>query len=780
MAQPWRVSSAKATSPRSSSRLSLHVSPLTTHHSPLTTHCSLLTTHCSLSPSPSVSSDSERVRIARMDVTDILQPLNDAQREAVSAPPGHALVLAGAGSGKTRVLVHRIAWLIRTGQASPHRLLAVTFTNKAAGEMRGRIEAMLGMPVSGMWVGTFHGLAHRLLRAHWQDAALPQGFQILDSEDQLRSLRRVVKSLGLEESQWPAKQAQWFINGEKDEGRRPEHLEDEGDPWRRQMIRIYSAYEEACRRAGVVDFAELLLRSHELLRDHAAIRNRYRERFQHILVDELQDTNAIQYAWLRLLAGDSGWLFMVGDDDQSIYGWRGARIENIQRFPRDFKHVPVYRLEQNYRSTGTILAAANALIANNQGRLGKNLWTEGKDGEPIRVYRAFNEVDEARFVADRAARWVAQGGSRGDVAILYRVSAQSRVFEEALMALGMAYRVHGGLRFYERAEIKDALSYLRLLANRHDDPAFERVVNTPARGLGERSIDAVRRTARAEGCSLWDAAHRVVNERSLSSRAVNALQAFLALLEGTANGTAGLDLHEQMENVISSSGLVDHYRREKGERGQTRIENLAELVSASREFECDEEDGLDPLTAFLAHAALESGEHQADAGEESVQLMTLHAAKGLEFPLVFMAGMEQGLFPHRRSLEETGQLEEERRLCYVGMTRAREQLYLSYAESRRLHGKDDYSMPSRFLREIPSELTQDVRMGGSTSASSAPALAGTASGEYRLGQQVTHPKFGEGVVVNCEGRGASARVQVNFAQEGSKWLVAAYAKLEAV
>ncbi len=714
-----------------------------------------------------------------MDVTDILEPLNEVQREAVSAPPGHALVLAGAGSGKTRVLVHRIAWLIRTGQVGPYRILAVTFTNKAAGEMRGRIEGMLGIPVSGMWVGTFHGLAHRMLRAHWHDAGLSEGFQILDSEDQLRSLRRVVKGLGLDESQWPAKQAQWFINARKDEGQRAEHLEDHGDPWQRQMIRIYRAYEEACDRAGVVDFAELLLRSHELLRDHAAIRDHYRERFQHILVDELQDTNAIQYAWLRLLAGETGWLFMVGDDDQSIYGWRGARIENIQRFPKDFAAVAVHRLEQNYRSTGTILAAANALIANNQGRLGKNLWTDGKEGDLIRVYGAFNEVDEARFVADRIAQWVEQGGSRGDVAILYRVSAQSRVFEEALLALGIPYRVHGGLRFYERAEIKDALSYLRLLANRHDDPAFERVVNTPARGIGERSVEAVRQLARTEQSSLWDASRQLVAARTLSGRAVNALTGFLELVEGMATETAGLELHEQVEHVLAVSGLVEHYRKEKGDRGQARVENLEELVSASREFEFDEDDGHSPLAAFLAHAALESGESQADAEQESAQLMTLHAAKGLEFPLVFMAGMEQGLFPHQRSIDQTGQIEEERRLCYVGMTRAREQLYLTYAESRRLHGTDHYASPSRFLREIPAELTQGVRIGGSFAR---PAFepAKTDAGEYRLGQQVIHPKFGEGVVVNCEGHGGSARVQVNFVHKGSKWLVAAYAKLEPV
>jgi DNA helicase-2/ATP-dependent DNA helicase PcrA len=712
-----------------------------------------------------------------MDVTPILESLNAAQREAVSAPPGHILVLAGAGSGKTRVLVHRIAWLIQTQQATPYGILAVTFTNKAAGELRNRLEAMLGVPVTGMWVGTFHGLAHRLLRAHWRDAGLPEGFQILDSEDQLRSLRRVIRGLQLDEARWPPKQAQWFVNGRKDEGLRPEHLEDQGDPWQRQMIGIYAAYEEACQRAGTVDFAELLLRAHELLREHPPILDHYRDRFRHLLVDEFQDTNAIQYAWLRLLAGETGQLFMVGDDDQSIYGWRGARIENIHRFSKDFPRVQVLRLEQNYRSTGTILKAANALIAKNQGRLGKNLWTEGRDGDPIQMFAAFNEVDEARFVGSRIQQWLQHGGRRDEVAVLYRVSAQSRVLEEALLAQGIPYRVHGGLRFYERAEIKDALGYLRLISNRDDDAAFERVVNIPPRGIGERSMDILRQTARAESASLWRAAQRLIDGRELAARALNALGRFLGLINGMAAENAGLELHEQVERVIRSSGLLEHFRSEKGERGQARVENLEELVTAAREFDADGDGVGDPLAHFLAHAALEAGEGQAETGQDSVHLMTLHSAKGLEFPVVFMCGMEQGLFPHQRSIDHPDQMEEERRLCYVGMTRAQEQLCLTYAESRRLHGTDRYSSPSRFLREIPKDLVREVRLGGVVTR---PVLEveEPAVGGYHLGQHVVHPKFGEGIVVNCEGHGESARVQVNFAHEGSKWLVAAYAKLQ--
>ena len=698
-------------------------------------------------------------------------------------------MLAGAGSGKTRVLVHRIAWLLESDQASPHGLLAVTFTNKAASEMRGRIEAMLQRSVGGMWVGTFHGLSHRFLRAHWRDAGLSEGFQILDSEDQLRAVRRILRSLDLDESRWPAKQAQGFINANKERGLRPRHLDEQGDVWTRHMHRIYVAYEELCERSSVVDFAELLLRAHEVLRDRGDLLMHYQHRFRHIMVDEFQDTNTIQYAWLRLLAGSTNWLFPVGDDDQSIYGWRGAQIENIHRFSKDFPDVRTLRLEQNYRSTANILAASNALIANNQGRLGKSLWTSDKSGEPIHIYTAFNEFDEARFVAGRIQQWVDEGGRRNDVALLYRVSAQSRVLEEGLLASGIPYRVYGGQRFYERAEIKDALAYLRLVANRSDDPAFERVVNTPPRGIGARTVETLRYVAREHRISLWAAAERCAQDGVLAARALNAVHSFLRLVEELAHGTSELPLHEQVEAIIPRSGLLEHYKKEKLDRAQTRVENLAELVSAARQFaHQQQEEEQDPMMAFLAHAALESGEEQASAWDDSVSLMTLHSAKGLEFPMVFLCGMEEGLFPHQRSSEDPSQLEEERRLCYVGMTRAKSLLYLTHTESRRLHGAEYFPTPSRFLAEIPSELVREVRMRGTVTR---PVFSnrrhagrvrddGGDLGGLRLGQPVSHPKFGEGVVLNYEGQGTHARVQVNFKQAGSKWLVVAYANLTAV
>ena len=725
-----------------------------------------------------------------MDVTDILDPLNDAQREAVTAPSGHLLVLAGAGSGKTRVLVHRIAWLLATHDATPFGILAVTFTNKAASEMRTRIEAILGRPAGGMWVGTFHGLAHRLLRAHWRDAALPEGFQILDSDDQLRCIRRVLRDLDVDEQRWPVKQVQGFINARKDEGLRAAHLEDRDDIWMVRMLRIYKAYEEACERAGVVDFAELLLRCHELFRDREDVLAHYRERFRHILVDEFQDTNTIQYAWLRLLAGGAGHLCCVGDDDQSVYGWRGARVENILQFPRDFPDVATVRLEQNYRSSGNILAAANALIANNQGRMGKNLWTEDDDGEPIAVYSAFNDIDEARFVVARIRQWIETGGRRDEVAVLYRVSAQSRVLEEALLAQGVAYRVYGGLRFYERAEIKNALAYCRLAANRDDDAAFERVVNLPPRGVGARTLDTLRGEARRRSGSLWTAALAATAEGTVGVRAAGALRGFVELIEELAGGISGIALHEQVEAAIEQSGLVEYYRREKIDRAQTRVENLEELVTAARQFVFDDgDDPREPLTAFLSHAALEAGEEQAGEWEDCVNLMTLHSAKGLEFPVVFLCGMEEGLFPHARSSEDPGKLEEERRLCYVGMTRAKHRLCMSYAESRRLHGSDVYPMPSRFLRELPPERTEEVRLRGTVSRPGVrmrsgprpvPASARGGPDELRLGQRVEHPTFGEGVVLMYEGQGSHARVQVNFEAAGSKWLVVAYANLAPV
>ncbi len=720
-----------------------------------------------------------------MDVSHILDGLNEVQREAVSAPPSSTLVLAGAGSGKTRVLVHRIAWLVGVEGVSPWGVLAVTFTNKAAREMRHRIEHLLQEPIGGMWVGTFHGLAHRLLRAHWKEANLPQNFQILDSDDQFRMIKRIIRELDLDEARWPPRQAQWFINQQKDEGRRAQHMDDGGDPYQRQMIRIYQAYQDACNRAGAVDFAELLLRAHELWRDRPDVLQHYRERFAHILVDEFQDTNSIQYAWLRLLSGDRDNLFVVGDDDQSIYGWRGARVENIRDFQKDHPKTRMIRLEQNYRSTGNILTAANAVISNNPSRLGKNLWTEDGEGDPIRVYAAFNEVDEARFVVERIRSAIESGSRRDEIAILYRTTAQSRLFEEALIQAGIPYRVYGGLRFFERAEIKDALAYLRLISNRHDDPSFERVVNQPPRGIGPRTLDAVRAHARDFGCSLWQASEELLKGNAMAARAANALRGFIELADELAVATEGMELQQIAAHIIEHAGLPEHFKKSRDGKGQDRIENLEELVNAARQFEYESEDDiLSDLDAFLAHAALEAGEQQADEYEESVQLMTLHSAKGLEFPLVFIGGMEEGLFPHSMSSDDPDRLEEERRLCYVGMTRAMKALYLTHAENRRLHGSETYPMQSRFLREIPMDLVEEIRSRPNVSRPyTAPAgslnLAQESCG-FQLGQRVAHPKFGEGVVLNAEGQGGSARVQVNFEAVGPKWLVVAYANLQSV
>ena len=742
-----------------------------------------------------------------MDLSPILNPLNDAQREAVTAPVGPALVLAGAGSGKTRVLTHRVAWLIEAEGASAHSIIAVTFTNKAAGEMRARIESLLGMPGAALWIGTFHGIAHRLLRLHWRESGLPQTFQILDGDDQLRLIKKILKAQALDETRWVPRDIQYFINNNKDEGHRPKTLKDGNDPTRRQFIKLYQDYEEACQRAGVVDFAELLLRAFELWRDNPELLGHYRRRFQHVLVDEFQDTNAIQYAWTKLLTGSEGAPFVVGDDDQSIYRWRGARVENLQTFRRDFPHAKLVRLEQNYRSTGTILDAANALIANNSGRLGKNLWTSGKRGEPIKLYAAFNERDEAEFVLHRIKEWAAQGGARRDIAILYRSNAQSRVFEEVFLSARIPYKVYGGLRFFERAEIKDALAYLRLVSNRHDDTSFERVINLPTRGIGARSVDVLRESARAAGSSLWTAAAASIAGGALGAKAAGAVQGFMQLIDGLAADTRELALHEIVDQVLNASGLLEHHRKEKADRGEARAENLLELVSAARGFEPERVDGeeLPPLEAFLAHAVLESGEGQAEAWEDCVQMMTLHTAKGLEFPVVFLAGLEDGLFPHQRSLNDLDSLEEERRLAYVGTTRAMQQLYLTYAEQRRLHGIDSYGQPSRFIKEIPEELLEEVRpkvQPGRGAFGGFGSGAGFISGGFgstggfggrtgpsalreepvapglKLGARVRHAKFGAGVILNIEGQGPHARVQVNFESAGSKWLMLQYANLE--
>jgi DNA helicase II / ATP-dependent DNA helicase PcrA len=722
-----------------------------------------------------------------MDVSYLIDPLNEAQREAVCAPPGHYLVLAGAGSGKTRVLTHRIGWLTQAERVPPWAVLAVTFTNKAAGEMRARLEALIPGGTQGLTVGTFHGIAHRLLRRHWREAGLPETFQILDADDQLRLVKRVVAGLGLDDAKFPPRQASWQINNWKDEGKRPDSIEHRDHPVTHTFVNIYKAYEDACRRAGLVDFAELLLRAHELWLKNPAVLEHYQQRWRYLLIDEFQDTNTLQYAWIRVLAGATGQVFVVGDDDQAIYGWRGAKVENVQQFLRDFPGARTIKLEQNYRSTSTILKVANSVIQRNGSRLGKQLWTAGEDGERIALYAAYNEQDEARFVIERIREYISEHGHAKDCAILYRSNAQSRNFEEQLTQRNIKYRVYGGQRFFDRAEVKDALSYLRLTANRHDDAAFERAVNTPPRGIGDRTLDALRRRARSENTSMWEAVLSELSSGSeLAGRAKNAVKAFLTLIDEMARTFSSLNLAEQIDHAITHTGLRDFYEKDSRGNAESRVENLDELVNVASRFERTAEDidaGLGELSAFLSHAALEAGENQGEAWDDCVQLMTLHSAKGLEFPVVFLVGMEEGLFPSQRSVDDEGRLEEERRLAYVGITRAREKLIVTHAESRRMHGTEMLARPSRFLGEMPAELIDEVRprvqvtrpLYAGRPIEISPSLEETLP--VKLGQRVSHPSFGEGVVISAEGSGAHTRLQVNFEAAGSKWLVAAYANL---
>jgi len=765
----------------------------------------------------------------------LLARLNDEQLAAVTLPPQHALILAGAGSGKTRVLTTRIAWLVSTGQVSPLGVLAVTFTNKAAREMHARLSAMLPINTRGMWIGTFHGLANRMLRAHHRDAGLPQTFQILDAQDQLAAIKRLLRTLNVDDERFPPRNLQYFINAAKEEGRRPRDVEASDEHARRQL-ELYTAYEEQCQREGVVDFAELLLRSYELLERNQLLREHYRARFRHILVDEFQDTNALQYRWLKLLAGDSAMMFAVGDDDQSIYAFRGANVANMAAFEREFRVAKLIRLEQNYRSQGNILACANALIAHNSRRLGKNLWTDAGDGEPVRVHESMTDAQEAQWLVEEVRGLIGEGWARADMAMLYRSNAQSRVIEHALFAAGIAYRVYGGLRFFERAEIRHALAYLRLMENPNDDGAFLRVVNFPARGIGARTLEALQDAARGSNLSLFDAVARLG-----SSAAAGKLGGFVRLLEGLRTQTCAMALPEVVEHVVDRSGLLAHYHSER--EGQDRIENLRELVNAAAGFLADEGVAADvpanigvaarpevvldadapgavqltPLAAFLSHASLEAGENQAGEGSDAVQLMTVHAAKGLEFDAVFITGLEEGLFPHENSLAETTGLEEERRLMYVAITRARQRLYLSFSQTRMLHGQTRYSLRSRFLDELPAQLlkwlTPRVQAGtagyregwggawegvaGPARGTQAPARARQhdsgrlspaeqqAAGRFdrglafRVGQGVAHARFGEGVIIGIEGSGDDARVQVNFGHAGMKWLALSVARLEA-
>jgi DNA helicase II / ATP-dependent DNA helicase PcrA len=669
----------------------------------------------------------------------------------------------------------------------PWAVLAVTFTNKAAGEMRARLEALIPGGTQGLTVGTFHGIAHRLLRRHWREAGLPETFQILDADDQLRLVKRVVAGLGLDDAKFPPRQASWQINNWKDEGKRPDSIEHRDHPVTHTFVNIYKAYEDACRRAGLVDFAELLLRAHELWLKNPAVLEHYQQRWRYLLIDEFQDTNTLQYAWIRVLAGATGQVFVVGDDDQAIYGWRGAKVENVQQFLRDFPGARTIKLEQNYRSTSTILKVANSVIQRNGSRLGKQLWTAGEDGERIALYAAYNEQDEARFVIERIREYISEHGHAKDCAILYRSNAQSRNFEEQLTQRNIKYRVYGGQRFFDRAEVKDALAYLRLTANRHDDAAFERAVNTPPRGIGDRTLDALRRRARSENTSMWEAVLSELSSGSeLAGRAKNAVKAFLTLIDEMARTFSSLNLAEQIDHAITHTGLRDFYEKDSRGNAESRVENLDELVNVASRFERTAEDidaGLGELSAFLSHAALEAGENQGEAWDDCVQLMTLHSAKGLEFPVVFLVGMEEGLFPSQRSVDDEGRLEEERRLAYVGITRAREKLIVTHAESRRMHGTEMLARPSRFLGEMPAELIDEVRprvqvtrpLYAGRPIEISPSLEETLP--VKLGQRVSHPSFGEGVVISAEGSGAHTRLQVNFEAAGSKWLVAAYANL---
>jgi len=723
----------------------------------------------------------------------LLAGLNNKQLEAVTLPHQSALILAGAGSGKTRVLTARIAWLIQTSQVSPTGLLAVTFTNKAAKEMLTRITASLPINTRGMWVGTFHGLCNRLLRAHHREAGLPQSFQILDIADQLSVIKRLMKLMNVDDEKYPPKQVQNFINGCKDEGLRA-HAVEAYDAHSQKMREIFDAYDKQCQRDGVADFAELLLRCYELLERDANIRQHYQSRFKYILVDEFQDTNRLQYLWLKLLAGLGNCMFAVGDDDQSIYGFRGARVGNMRDFEKDFNVQNIVKLEENYRSHSNILDAANAIISHNHNRLGKNLWTSAGAGEPVRVYDAYNDTDEAQFIVDEIKMLHCEGTSLGEIALLYRSNAQSRILEHALFSANLPYRVYGGLRFFERAEIKHALAYMRLIANANDDTALLRVINFPARGIGARSLEQLQEAARAQDCSIWQAAINKVGNGKLGGKGI---EGFVALIRQMIDGAYGISLSELTELAINQSGLMAHYENDK--EGEDRIENLKELVTAAVSFtnqdfgnhnNVDGDTEQDLLTQFLSHASLEAGEHQADVGHEALQLMTVHASKGLEFKVVFISGLEEGLCPHEQSLYENAGLEEERRLMYVAVTRARQRLYLSHAQSRMLHGKVRYGIPSRFLDEIPEKLLKRLnskpvsKPSYSRDYNELPKIMNTQQSSdqksampWKIGQQVAHAKFGNGVVVSYEGNASDMRVQVNFGREGLKWLAMEFAKL---
>ena len=722
-----------------------------------------------------------------MDVSNILNELNDRQRDAVTSEAPSLLVLAGAGSGKTRVLVHRVAWIVEAMQSNPNSVMAVTFTNKAANEMKSRIQELLQSPLADLWCGTFHGLAHRTLKRFYKEANLISTFTVLDAEDQLRVIKRICKDNNLEESSWPAKQIQWQINSWKDAGKRPKNIDDSKDFYAETVKKIYSQYDEVCKKDSLVDFAELLLKSYELLKSNKKVKDFFHRRFRHILIDEFQDTNVIQYAWLNEVASKEASITAVGDDDQSIYGWRGAKVGHLEDFKTKHKNNETIRLEQNYRSTSIILDAANALIENNQARLGKNLWTESNEGEQITLYQAFNEQDEARFVAEIIKSWMDGGELFSDSAVIYRSNAQSRAIEEALLRANIPYRIYGGLRFYDRLEIKNAISYLRIIFNPHDNPAFERSVANPTRGVGAKTLAKIRSLANKHNISYIQASSKMIDENIISGRGANGLKKFLQIILGLCGKIDDISLSEIVGSILEQSGLIQFHEKEPGEKGKTRKENLEELLSAAKNFEMsfsDDKTNREITEQFLSNVSLDAGDRQADEFDDAVQLMTLHSAKGLEFPLVFMTGLEETLFPHGRSMESPDQLEEERRLCYVGITRAMKKLYLTYAESRRLHGNDIFNPPSRFIKEIPSECIMEIRPKASVTVPYSRNESKPMDFEDQigiaLGQKVQHPKFGQGIVLNYEGAGESARVQVNFESAGTKWLVLSFANLEVI
>ena len=722
-----------------------------------------------------------------MDVSHILDKLNDDQRNAVTSEKQHLLVLAGAGSGKTRVLVHKIAWQVEAIGINPSAIMAVTFTNKAANEMRSRIESLLKAPMLDSWVGTFHGLSHKLLKRFHNEAGLSSGFTIIDSDDQLRIIKRISKEIGLDEATWPARQSQWQINNWKDDGLRSKNIKVDGDFYTETVNKIYKEYEDISQRDHLVDFGELLLKSYETLINSKAVKTFFQTRFKSVLIDEFQDTNTIQYKWLQEIASDKSYVTAVGDDDQSIYGWRGAKVEHVNSFSEDFKNTEVVRLEQNYRSTNVILNAANALIGNNKERLGKNLWTEKIDGEQIILYQAYNEQDEARFIADILNDWMNKGGAYSEAAVLYRSNAQSRAIEEALLRVSIPYRIYGGLRFYERLEIKNAIAYLKIIFNNNDNPSFERSISNPTRGVGEKTLAKIRNTAKKYNISYIKASAKLLDEGSISGRGGAGLKDYLEFVAGCNTFIQENLLSELMELIIKETGLYAYHAKEPGEKGKTRTENLEELITATKNFEqsvTEKKSNEEIAKSYLDIISLDSGDRQASEHDDAAQLMTMHSAKGLEFKLVLLTGLEESLFPHGRSMESVSQLEEERRLCYVAITRAMEKLYITHAESRRLHGTDTFNPPSRFLREIPKDLIDEIRPRAQTNIPYNRKDFEETKNEFEeeigisLGQKVHHKKFGEGIVLNYEGSSDSARVQVNFDSYGTKWLVMAYANLK--